>query len=428
MKKAFLALIILTSFCIQASAQKKKPNIILIMADDLGMETLGCYGNDDHLTPNLDKLAASGMLFENCYATPLCTPSRVQLMTGKYNNRNYVGFGILDSKEKTFADVLKQQGYKTCIAGKWQLYGYEKQWQLAGGRKGSYPQDSGFDKFCVWQVDQVGSRYKDPVVYSDNLRSTELKGKFGDDVFVNYIGNFISENREGPFFAYYPMCLTHDPFIPTPASADYESSAPKTDDPKYFKDMLSYMDQTVGKLLAKVDELGLREETVIMFIGDNGTSPLITSRFRGGTYQGDKGQTTERGTHVPLLVSWKGVVKPGSKNTSLVDFTDFLPTFRDIAGMQPAPKTEIQDGLSFYPQLKGNLSTKRDWVFCHYDPKWGTFKEKTYVHNKEWKLYTTGEIFNVRTDRDELKPLTKAELPASGLKTIKEFEKVLKIK
>lgn len=424
MKKAFLALILLTSFFIQASAQKK-PNIILIMADDLGMETLGCYGNDDRLTPNLDKLAASGMLFENGYATPLCTPSRVQLMTGKYNNRNYVGFGILDSKEKTFAHVLKQQGYKTCIAGKWQLYGYEKQWELAGGRKGSYPQDSGFDKFCVWQVDQVGSRYKDPVVYSDNLKSTELKGKFGDDVFVNYISNFISENRKGPFFAYYPMALTHDPFIPTPESSDYASVAPKTDDPKYFKDMLSYMDKTVGKLLAKVDELGLREETVIMFIGDNGTSPLITSRFRGGTYQGDKGQTTEHGTHVPLIVSWKGTIKPGSVNASMVDFTDFLPTFRDIAGMKPAPKTEIQDGLSFYPQLKGDMSKKRDWVFCHYDPKWGSFKERTFVHNKEWKLYRTGEIFNVHNDPYELKPLTRAELPASGLKTITEFEKVI---
>jgi len=128
---------------------QKKPNVILIMADDIGMEAFGIYGNDDKLTPNVDKLAREGMLFQNCYSTPLCTPSRIELMTGKYNNRNYVGFGILDPKEKTFGHYMKELGYTTCIAGKWQLLGNEKQVELAKGATGSYPQQAGFDKFAL---------------------------------------------------------------------------------------------------------------------------------------------------------------------------------------------------------------------------------------------------------------------------------------
>jgi arylsulfatase A len=280
--KASLSLFLFLAISLQTIA-RDKPNIILIMADDLGYETIGAYGNDDKLTPNLDKLAGTGMLFENCYSTPLCTPSRVQLMTGKYNNRNYIGFGLLDPTETTFAQALQKQGYKTAITGKWQLFGYEKQWELAGGRKGSRPENTGFDKFTVWQVDEVGSRYKDPVLYSDNRKNTTHKGKYGEDVFVEYIENFMEENKEKPFMVYYPMCLTHDPFTPTPFSEDFDKFDPKSkaDNPKYFKDMVKYMDHIIGRLTAKLDKLGLREETIIIFTGDNGTSPQITSRFRG---------------------------------------------------------------------------------------------------------------------------------------------------
>jgi len=426
-------LFIVAGFCLLVlnavsfrSAAKDKPNIILILADDLGYETLGCNGNDDHLTPNLDKLAATGMRFDNCSATPLCTPSRVQLMTGKYNNRNYIGFGLLKPGQKTFGHYLQEQGYKTCIAGKWQLYGNDFQISLAGGLKGSLPQDCGFDNFCLWQVDKLGSRYKDPTVYTDDRKSVTLTGKFGDDVFESYIESFLEKNRNKPFFVYYPMCLTHDPFVPTPFSADYANPAggKKVDDPKYFKDMLRYMDYLTGRLFKKVEQLGLSKNTVILFMGDNGTSTRVTSRFRGGLRQGNKGYTNDRGTHVPMIVNWPGVIKPGSVNTSLVDFTDFLPTLLDIAGAKNN-KIAPGDGLSIYNQLKGDNSNKRDWVFCYYNPKWGNFKPHTFVYNKEWKLYSTGEIYNLKNDPDELKPLTKSQLPADGLKTIAQFEQVI---
>ncbi|HEY0769987.1 MAG TPA: sulfatase-like hydrolase/transferase, partial [Sphingobacteriaceae bacterium] len=377
------------------------------------------------LTPNLDKLAADGMLFKNCYSTPLCTPSRVQLMTGKYNNRNYTGFGILDPKEKTFGHYLQELGYRTCIAGKWQLLGNEKQVELAKGATGSYPQQAGFDKFAVWQVDKLGSRYKDPTIYTDERKSVVMKGEYGDNVFTQYIEKFISENRKDPFFIYYPMALTHDPFEPTPFSADFgKERKEKIDDPVYFKDMVRYMDHLVNRITKKLDESGIREETVILFIGDNGTSPQIVSRFKGGEYKGAKGQTIARGTHVPMIVNWKGRIKPGSVNSSLIDFSDFLPTLLDIAGSS-GKVVPVKDGVSFYPQLAGNMTKTRPWVFTHYEPNWGKYVRKTYVHNKNWKLYATGEIYNLRNDPDELKPQTKAQLNAAALKTISEFEKVI---
>ncbi|MGV3540853.1 MAG: sulfatase-like hydrolase/transferase [Rufibacter sp.] len=431
-KKVFLvplAVLCLLFFCLSgfSASAKRPPNIILIMADDLGYETLGCYGNEDKLTPNLDALAASGMLFENCYSTPLCTPSRVQLMTGKYNHRNYIGFGLLDPAETTFAQHLQKQGYKTCIAGKWQLYGYEKQWELAGGRKGTRPENAGFDQFNVWQVDQVGSRYANPLIYTDARTSVVMEGKYGEDVFVDYIETFMQENKEQPFMVYYPMCLTHDPFTPTPFSEDYHTvdHTKKIDNPRYFKDMVKYMDHLVGRLNRKVEELGLSEETIIMFIGDNGTSPQITSRFRGRDVQGDKGQTTERGTHVPLIVKWKGSIKPGSVNAALVDFTDFFPTLAEISGAKNSKETLKLDGISFYPQLKGQRTTPREWVFCAYNPKWGTFEPKTYVHNKDYKLYASGEIYNLKNDLDEQRPLKKEQLNAKGKKLITSFEGII---
>lgn len=427
MKKLISLFCILLALCLGGYAQKK-PNIVLIMADDLGMEALGAYGNDDKLTPNLDKLAAEGMLFKNCFSTPLCTPSRVQLMTGKYNHRNYVGFGILDPNEKTFAHYMKEQGYKTCIAGKWQLLGNEKQKELAKGAVGSLPQQAGFDKFALWQVDKLGSRYKDPTIYTDKRESVEMKGRFAEDVFADYIEKFISDNRNDPFFVYYPMCLTHDPFQPTPFSPDYNNEGKKKiDDPRYFKDMLKYMDHQVKRITDKLDATGLREETLILFIGDNGTSPQVISRFRGKSYQGGKGQTIKRGTHVPMIANWKGVIRAGSVNSSLVDFTDFLPSMLDVAGAKTVKSAGLE-GVSFYPQLKGDLTVTRPWVFTHYDPRWGKFTRKTFVHDLHWKLYDTGEIYDIKNDPDELIKLSKGNLKQADLKVIQQFEQVLKEK
>jgi arylsulfatase A len=241
-------------------APKVKPNVILIMADDLGYECLGCYGSASYKTPMLDELAGTGVRFENCHAQPLCTPSRVKIMTGRYNFRNYTKFGHFDFNEKTFAHLLKSAGYSTCIAGKWQLM----------GRGAAGPYDAGFDEYCLWHMEDVfapkASRYRSPKIIKNGRLLENLEGKYGPDVFCDYILDFIERHKTMPFLVYYPMALTHGPFVPTPDSAEWGQGLK---DRKYYADMVAYMDKIVGHIVCRLDELGLRENTLLLFTGDN---------------------------------------------------------------------------------------------------------------------------------------------------------------
>lgn len=420
-----LFLLITLSFLNKTDAQTKQPNIILIMADDLGFETLGVNGNDNYLTPNLDKLADEGMNFTQAYSMPLCTPSRVQIMTGKYNFRNYIGFGLLKPGEPTFADYLKQAGYKTFVAGKWQLYGNKKQHELAKGQIGTLPEDAGFDEYFLWQIKELGSRYKDPLI-SSNTGTQTYPGKYGPDLFTEQVNLFMEENKESQFFIYYPMVITHDPFVPTPSNPGFSKfdAKSKTNDPIYFGEMVNYMDKLVGSIIAKTEELGIRENTLILFVGDNGTNKKVTSSQFGNSIKGDKGYTTTAGTHVPFIANWKGRIKPKSKNDNLIDFTDFLPTLLEIANFQSSTSIHT-DGLSFYSQLVGEKSKNREWIYCYYSPNWGIFENATYVQNTEWKLYADGRIYALDKDPLEQIPVKKEDLPKKVKLTISSFEKVL---
>lgn len=209
MRTYFMMLSITLMGGMEAMSQNK-PNIILIMADDLGYEALGTYGGTSYRTPNLDRLAEEGMRFDHCYSMPLCTPSRVQLMTGKYNNRNYIGFGLLDPKEKTFGHYMKEAGYSTYIAGKWQLLGNPNQQQLAGNKIGTTPEKAGFDDYCLWQIDQLGSRYKDPKLSTKNGGTQTYPGKYGPDIFLQKIVSFMEDNKDSPFLftTLWPLPMT----------------------------------------------------------------------------------------------------------------------------------------------------------------------------------------------------------------------------
>ncbi len=403
-----------------------KPNIILIMADDLGYETLGVNGGSSYSTPNLDQLALEGMRFDHCYATPLCTPSRVQIMTGKYSFRNYIGFGLLDPEERTFGHYMQEAGYATYITGKWQLLGNTRQQKLAGNRVGTTPEKAGFDDYCLWQINTLGSRYKDPTLSLKRGGVRTYVDKYGPDIFVEEMFSFIEKNKEGPFFIYYPMVLTHDPFVPTPTNSEFSSFDAKsnTNDPKYFGEMVAYMDQIVGKLVKKVDDMGIRENTLILFVGDNGTDRDVASRFKGSLVQGNKGYTTNAGTHVPLIANWPQRIAPGMVNKNLIDFTDFLPTLMEVAKIKQK-KSMVLDGLSFYPQLLGNNSDVREWVFCHYSPNWGNFKSKSYVQNKKWKLYDNGDLFNLEQDELENKPIDISSISKDVNSVVVKFKRVL---
>ncbi len=402
------------------SRSGKKPNIILIMADDVGFEGFGCYGSSTYKTPNVDKLARNGIRFSHCYSTPLCTPSRVQIMTGKYNFRNYSEFGSLPAGETTFANLLKKVGYKTCVAGKWQLSGLSTK-----SMKGTHPNDAGFDDYCLWQTDKLGSRYWNPVINKNGNYPEDMKGKYGPDVICSFINNFIKEQKDKPFFVYHPMILPHFPFMRTPTT----SPAPEEqfiDNRKHFGEMVEYTDEIVGRILKNLDNLGLRENTLILFTGDNGTMRGISSQVNGKTITGGKGNTTDAGTHVPLVAGWKGKIPEGVVCDDLIDFTDFLPTLLDAAG-ENIQSGFIHDGRSFLPQLSGKEGNPRDWVFCHYEPKWGRWKTTLtrFVHNKEWKLYEDGRIFDIKADILENNPLSQNQLNAEVQNLIKKFGDVL---
>lgn len=420
-----LAVLVVNLAKAQTSPQKNQPNIILIMADDLGFETLGINGSDDYLTPNLDKLAKEGMNFTQCYSMPLCTPSRVQIMTGKYNFRNYIGFGLLKQEETTFADYLRESGYKTFVAGKWQLYGNAGQHKLAGGKIGTLPENAGFDEHFLWQVKELGSRYKDPHITHNGVTQT-YEGKYGPDLFKEQITLFMEKNKTGPFFIYYPMALTHDPFVPTPTNQGFHEfdSNSKTNDPAYFAEMVNYMDKIIGDIVDKTDELGIRENTLILFVGDNGTDRKVTSSQNGAVVKGNKGFTTNAGTHIPFIANWKNSITPGSTNQNLIDFTDFLPTLIEASGAKSRNALAL-DGLSFYPQLIGEKAETREWIYCYYAPNWGNFENSTYVQDAKWKLYDDGRIYSLVEDPLEQNPLEKSNLSKDGKRKISRFEKVL---
>jgi arylsulfatase A len=375
--------LVLSNRTLEVRFDVKHPNIVLIMADDLGYECLGCYGSASYKTPVLDELARTGVRFEHCYSQPLCTPSRVKIMTGRSNARNYVRFGEFDFEERTFAHVMKGAGYDTCVVGKWQLK----------GRGAIGPYDAGFDEYCLWHMEDVdspkGSRYRDPKIINDGQLLQNLEGRYGPDVFCDHILDFLGRHqsgKSGPFFLYYPMALTHSPFVPTPDSPEWGQGV---NNKKYYVDMVAYMDKTIGRIVRKLDDLGLRENTLILFTGDNGTPTGITSQMQDGSLiDGGKGSTTDAGTHVALIANWKGTTPAGKVSTDLVDFSDLLPTLAEAADAS-LPKNVTIDGRSFLPQLRGQKGNPRDWIFCWYQRDPGNTLYR-FARDERWKLYGSG--------------------------------------
>ena len=404
----------------------KKPNIILIMSDDLGYEVINANGGTSYKTPILNELAKTGIRFENAHAQPLCTPTRIQLMTGKYNFRNYIGFGLMDPKEKTFGHIMSDNGYKTLISGKWQLYSYNPPDEMPEDRnKGQQIEDAGFDEFCVWhahQTEEKGSRYKNPIIYQngDYLTKEITEGNYGEDIFCDYILDFIDRNTDDPFFVYFPMTLTHRPLEPTPDSEEFAIYDPPSnqtlggrtwdelegwdDDAKYYKDMVEYHDKTIGRIVEKLDLL----IEVSSFMGDK-------------EIPGGKGKTIDTGTHVPLICNWKNNIPESVVSSDLVDSTDFLPTIFEAAGIE-YPENYIVDGRSFYPQLTGENGSPREWIFFHFDAG-GRNKRpiQRFIRNHSWKLYEDGRMYNMTNDLNEEIPI----LPEKDSEESKSNRKVL---
>ncbi len=387
---------------------KKLPNIVLILADDMGYECLGCNGSLSYQTPNLDRLASQGIRFTHCISQPLCTPSRVKIMTGKYNYRNYEYFEYLNPNQKTFGNYMKEAGYSTCIAGKWQLNGTAH--NLPGNDDINRPHHFGFDEYCLWQLNKPGKegeRYANPLIIQNGKKLEGLENSYGPDIFSDFVCDYIDRNFDKPFFIYYPMVLVHDPFVPTPDSPEWGDPSKRYEkNNRHFKEMVEYADKLVGKVESKLKEKGLLENTLLVFVGDNGTNVNITTKTKAGPKKGGKSFTIDAGVHVPLIASWPEFMKKGRVYEPLIEFSDFLPTLIEAAGIsKPA---EGVDGKSFLSVLKGGNGPTRKTVFVHYDPQWyqASKNRNRFTQTIEYKLYRDNRFFKLADDPLELHPLT----------------------
>lgn len=390
-------------------------NIVLIMADDMGYECVGAHGCTSYRTPHIDRLAAEGMRFTHCYSQPLCTPSRVQLMTGKYNFRNYEKFEYLNPNEVTFGKLLQDAGYETLIAGKWQLNGtYSKKKDHGDSQR---PLHFGFDHTCLWHVTGRPERYKNPVLERQGEKLPAQIGGYGPDVIVNFICDFLRHDHQKPFLVYYPMILPHAPFVPTPDSEHWESGPQKNQKQRYYGEMVAYVDNLVGRVVAEVRKNELDKHTLVLFTTDNGSPGGIRTETVDGVVMGGKSHPTNAGTHVPLIGWQPGTVPAGKVNNDLVDFSDFLPTMMSAAGKE-LPPNFVTDGRSFLPQLTGEQGNPREVVTCWYDPRHGGADKNRdcFVRNQRFKLYHDGRLFDLSVDdaeENDLRESTNTEVRAA---------------
>lgn len=412
MKRFSLLLFLLTASL--ALAAERKPNFVFILVDDLGWTDLGCQRSKFYETPNIDRLASEGMRFTQAYsACTVCSPTRAALMTGKYPARLHITDWIkghvrphaklkvpdwtmhLPLEERTIAEALKAGGYTTASIGKWHLGGPE-----------FYPDKQGFD------VNLGGTDKGQPPSYFSPYGIPTLadgpKGEFLSDRLTDETLKFIEQNQARPFFIYLPHFAVHTPLMgKTNVIAKHTAKA----DPKNPQHNTTYaalvesVDDSVGRILARLDELKLTENTVIFFTSDNGGLVLndITSNL---PLRAGKGSAYEGGVRVPLFVKWPGVTKPGGVCDTPVITPDYYPTLLDIAQLKPA-KRQTVDGASLVPLLKQAGPLRRDtiyWHYPHYHP--GGATPYGAIREGDWKLIEFFEdnhieLYNLREDIGE---------------------------
>jgi len=383
MKKVhYVSILLIFTAVIGVSAQNKKakpsdtkPNIIFILADDLGIGDVSCYGSDNNKTPIIDQLAKSGMQFTHAYTAPLCGPSRSRILTGRYAfrtgavNQDRVA-EIKPENEVLIPTVLKSAGYTSAMVGKWSQFGLT-------------PKDFGFDDYITFQGSGIywSKEKKKAATYTENGETKVLnENVYMPDLMHDHLVKFLDDNKKKPFFLYYSMVHVHALIQRTP------DSKPGSD---LYADNTAYMDKLVGKLLATLESMKLRENTLIVFMGDNGTANVYAGRssIQGKALSGKKGTLLECGSLVPTIASWPAVIKSGQINADLIDSSDLLPTFAAVSGAQ-LPTKNILDGRSFLPQLQGKKGNSKEYIYMELGNKW-------YVRNAKWKLNRQGELFDM---------------------------------
>jgi len=402
-----LALLSIASVTANAADEKspaQKPNIIFILSDDVGLGDVHCTGGH-YSTPNIDALAKGGMRFEYCYATPLCGPSRALFLTGRYpfrtgliSNQSAAALGA--HNEIMIPTVMKKAGYATACVGKW-------------GQMPYGPGEWGFQEFLSFH----GSGRYSPdqkIEYQQNGEWKKLQeGEYLPDLMHAFIVSFLEKNKDKPFFLYYPMSHIHGPILKTPDSNKGENKD------QLYADNVEYMDKLVGQLVAELDRLKLREKTLVLFAGDNGTARFgkEISTVDGKAISGQKATMLEGGSRVPLVVNWPGVTPAGKVSKDLTDFSDFFGTFCELSGAQLPEGVKI-DSHSIAPQIKGEKGTPRDWIYVE-------LGGKSYVRDARYKLTNAGKLFDLKNAPFEEIPVADDTTDADALAAKKKLQAVL---
>jgi arylsulfatase A-like enzyme len=386
------------------AAEPKRPNIVFILADDLGVNDLGCYGRQDHETPRLDRLARQGLRFTSACAEPVCSPTRATLLTGKAPARLHLTTFLpgrpdtpaqkllhpkielqLPPKEKTVAKLLREAGYATACVGKWHL-----------GGAASGPDKHGFDVIHAGQATTTPS---------------ETEGGKGEYDLTRHAIRFLNDNKGRPFFLY----LAHNgPHIPLGAKPELVKKYRDAFNPTYAA-MVNTLDTCVGQVLDNLDELRLADQTLVVFASDNGGLHVLESPDSPAThntpFRAGKGFLYEGGLRVPAIVRWPGHVAAGQTSDVPASMTDWAPTLLEACGVK-AP--ENLDGVSLVPLLKGGKLPARAlfWHFPHYSNQGG--RPGGAVRDGDWKLiehYEDGrvELFDLARDAGEARDLAGAE-------------------
>jgi arylsulfatase A-like enzyme len=414
-----------------ADAKPRPPNIVFILADDLGWTDLGCQGSKYYETPHIDRLTAQGLRFTSHYHSQNCAPTRACLMSGQYAPRTGIyTVGTLERGKardrklvvpvnvtnlpldrRTVADTLKKAGYATGMFGKWHL-----------GQKGPYhPSKRGFDEAIVSMGKHFDFVTQPPVTYP--------KGTYLADWITDRAVDFITRHKEGPFFLYVPHFGVHSPFQAKKELIPHYQKKPPAGghrDPVYAA-MIQSVDESVGRIVARLEELKLADNTIIIFASDNGgVGGYAEIGGRGVTdnapLRGGKGMLYEGGVRVPFIIRWSGRVRPGGRCDEPTTHVDLFPTFLELAGIKERPRQPL-DGVSLVPLLHNPAGKlPRDAIYAHF-PGYlegnGTGKWRTtpvgFIRSGDWKLmefFEDGrlELYNLKDDLGEKNNLA-AKMP-----------------
>ncbi len=396
-----------------AAADDSRPNIVFVLVDDIGQDWVGCYGAAQ-ATPNIDRLARDGIRFTTAWATPLCTPTRVEFLIGQYPFRSgwkvhhdvpsRGGSGLDPSRYTTIARVLRDSGYATALCGKWQINDLRRDNDILAKH--------GFQEHCLWPGNETGNppaenRYWDALIQTNGERKT-CENHFGPDVIHAYAKEFIAKNAKQPFFLFYPMVCCHSPIAPTPAQKAAGKRSGKGG-AQVLSGMMTYVDLQVGDLVEHLEDLGISDRTMIVFAGDNGSarSGLLNGELLSNGAK-SKGKTFDISVHVPLIVKAPFLAKRSRVSEALTDFTDLFPTFVELARTK-APDSLNLDGRSLVPLLKGEDAGQRKWLYSQ-------LGKSRVVRDRRFKLNSDGGFFDLQEDpleRRDLRGSTQADIVAA---------------